>query len=141
MRSDLLTPIDYILLAFSCFFVILGAIRGASGIFSFLVGIVFSCAAVIFLWPTLESFVVQQPVRYLVACVGALLFFGGVRVIVRKVVNDILDQPADMIFGIVSGVVIAVLMFYISVNISTVRENSFIVHEMYEVIEGSDDVR
>ena len=141
MRFALLTPLDYILLALSCFFVLLGVVRGASGIFSFLVGIIFSGAAVIFFWPTLESLIAQQPVRYLVACVGALLFFGGVRVIVRKVLNDILDQPADMIFGLAAGVVIAVLMFYIAVNIETARDNSFVVHEMHEIIEGSDDVR
>ncbi len=137
----MLTPLDYIFLALSCFFMLLGVVRGASGIFAFLVGIVISAAAVIFFWPTLESVIAQQPVRYLVACVGALLFFGGVRVIVRKVLNDILDQPADMIFGLVSGVVIAILMFYIAVNISMARENSFIVHEMHKIIEGCDDVR
>ena len=41
---------------------------------------------------------------------AALLMFGIVRIIVKKTVKKLLDQPADSLFGLVLGVVISALL-------------------------------
>ncbi|MBO7206295.1 MAG: hypothetical protein J6W10_01635 [Kiritimatiellae bacterium] len=78
----------------------------------------------------------QVSVRYLVLIVGLLLIFGLIRVVVKKVVNGLLSQPADSFFGLLISVAASLMLVYIAANIPKVRDVSIIARESYEIIKA-----
>lgn len=115
---------------------ILGLFRGASGLFSFVSATIISIAAGIIVWPYAVSLCDQTSVRYLIVIVASLLAFGFVRVAVKKVVNGLLSQPADSIFGFLIGAAASLMLIYIAANIPKARDVSVIARESYEVIKA-----
>lgn len=126
---------DYAFLALSCFFVILGLFRGASGVFSFVAATVVSIAFSIFIWTYITGFFESQWVRVTLLIILGLLAFGFVRVIVEGLVTALLAQPADSIFGVILGIALGALVIYIAANIPLVREHSVIAREVSHLIE------
>lgn len=141
MISDTLGLLDYILLAVSCFFVIMGLFKGASGLFSFVTATITSVSASILLWPYIAARFPQLSVKYVVAIVVGLIIFGLIRIIVRKIVNGLLGQPADAIFGFVLGVLTSALLIYIASNIPYARSVSRIAHEADAIIKVGTHVQ
>lgn len=127
---------DYAFLALSCFFVILGLFRGASGVFSFVAATVVSIAFSIFIWTYITGFFESQWVRVTLLIILALLAFGLVRVIVDGLVTALLAQPADSIFGVILGIALGALVIYIAANIPKARDVSVIARESYELIKA-----
>jgi hypothetical protein len=132
----LLGVLDYTLLTISCLLVILGLFRGASGIFSFVAATIISIAAGIIVWPYALSLSDQASVRYLIVIVGSLVAFGFIRVVVKKVVNGLLSQPADSIFGFLTGAAASLMLLYVAANIPKARDVSIIARESYELIKA-----
>lgn len=127
---------DYAFLALSCFFVILGLFRGASGVFSFVAATVVSIAFSIFIWTYITGFFESQWVRVTLLIILGLLAFGLVRVIVDGLVTALLAQPADSIFGVILGIALGALVIYIAANIPKARDVSVIARESYELIKA-----
>ncbi len=127
---------DYAFLALSCFFVILGLFRGASGVFSFVAATVVSIAFSIFIWTYITGFFESQWVRVTLLIILGLLAFGLVRVIVDGLVTALLAQPADSIFGVILGIALGALVIYIAANIPKARDVSIIARESYELIKA-----
>ncbi len=127
---------DYAFLALSCFFVILGLFRGASGVFSFVAATVVSIAFSIFIWTYITGFFESQWVRVTLLIILGLLAFGFVRVIVDGLVTALLAQPADSIFGVILGIALGALVIYIAANIPKARDVSVIARESYELIKA-----
>ncbi len=115
---------------------ILGLFRGASGIFSFVAATIISIAAGIIVWPYALSLSDQTSVRYLIVIVGSLVAFGFIRVVVKKVVNGLLSQPADSIFGFLTGAAASLMLLYVAANIPKARDVSIIARESYELIKA-----
>lgn len=132
----MLGVLDYTLLTISCLLVILGLFRGASGIFSFVAATIISIAAGIIVWPYALSLSDQTSVRYLIVIVGSLVAFGFIRVVVKKVVNGLLSQPADSIFGFLTGAAASLMLLYVAANIPKARDVSIIARESYELIKA-----
>lgn len=132
---------DYVLLALSCFFVILGVFRGVSGFFSLVSGSIVSFASSVFLWPVICGRFASPWVRVALVILAALVVFGLVRVVVGRVVSRLLSQPADSIFGLVLGAALGALLIYVAAGIPVAREYSVIAREVSRLIEANGDAR
>lgn len=106
MQSLLLA--DWILVALTAVMAVTGLFRGFSGTIAFIAASVASTAAGSMAWAYDYTDVVW--IKALGALIIALLAFGLVRVIVRKCVNGLLAQPADSIFGFLSGLAFGALV-------------------------------
>lgn len=132
---------DYVLLALSCFFVILGVFRGVSGFFSLVSGSIVSFASSVFLWPVICGRFASPWVRAALIILAALVVFGLVRVVVGRIVSRLLSQPADSIFGLVLGAALGALLIYVVAGIPVAREYSVIAREVSRLIEANGDAR
>ena len=101
---------DYCLVVIGMFFAIMGLFKGLSGNLAFFVSLLASAFVARPLWMYLSAVLESLPLRAVAVFVISLLFFGLVRFIVKKCVNGLLAQPADAIFGFVSGLAIALLI-------------------------------
>lgn len=133
--------IDYILLALLCFFVIMGLFRGASGFFSFISATIVSATVALTSWPIVCGYTNSAWIRVLAIIVLVLLAYGVVRCLVGWLVNKLLAQPADAIFGMVLGAVLGALLIYIAANTALIREHSVIAREVSHLINVEKDVR
>lgn len=101
---------DWVILGFTATLAVTGLFRGFSGTLAFLAAS-FAAAAVSGLgWHYSESFMSAVWLRALATLVAALLAFGIVRALVRKIVNGLLAQPADAIFGFLCGLLAGALV-------------------------------
>lgn len=105
---ELLTP-DYIALAIALGGAIAGLFIGFSGALAFLVGSTTVAALTNVVWPTLTESIPNLGLRVLVLAIGALLVFGVVRLIVKKLVHGLVAQPGDAIFGAITASIAAFL--------------------------------
>ncbi len=102
---------DYVICGVAVVFAILGLFRGFSGTLGFLLGFVAAISLSTFGWAYSVSLTETLWVRALATLVAALLAFGLVRFLVKRLVNGLLSQPTDAIFGLVTGVAfVAVLL-------------------------------
>ena len=101
---------DYILLGFTVVVAVTGLFRGFSGTLAFLAASVAGAVTSAVCWRYSDAYMSAVWLRGLATLVAALLAFGLVRIIVRKLVNGLLAQPADAIFGFISGVLIGALV-------------------------------
>ena len=97
-------PADYVLGVFTAFLALGGLFRGFSGMFAMLVAGAASLA-----WPASAGMLSSVWQRGFAVCVCTLLVFGVVRIVVKKTVGGLLDQPLDAIFGCAVGLVCAAL--------------------------------
>lgn len=95
---ELLTA-DYVALIIALAGAVIGLFIGFSGALAFFCGSSAAAASATFVFPLLAGEIANVWVRGILVGVGALLVFGLVRLIVRKLVHGILAQPGDAIFG------------------------------------------
>lgn len=105
-----LLPADYVLCALTLTAAVLGLFRGFSGTLAFLVALAAGGIAASFSWRYSLGFSSEMWIRAAATLVVALLAFGLVRIIVKKLVNGLLAQPADAVFGLLVGIASGVLL-------------------------------
>ena len=103
-------PADYVLCALMLTAAVLGLFRGFSGTLAFLVALAAGGIAASFSWRYSLGFSAEMWIRAVATLVVALLAFGLVRIIVKKLVNGLLAQPADAVFGLLVGIASGVLL-------------------------------
>ena len=105
-----LLPADYAIGAVAVVMAFLGLFRGFSGTLAFAAA---SAAAMLvgsFGWTLSASFTDVAWQRAGGVLVAALLAFALVRIVVKRIVNGMLAQPSDAIFGMLAGLAITALL-------------------------------
>ena len=103
-------PADYVLCGITVVMAVLGLFRGFSGTLGFVLGAIAAAFAASFGWAYSASLTEVMWQRGAGVLVATLLAFGLVRLIVKKLVNGILAQPSDAIFGFLIGASLGVLL-------------------------------
>ena len=103
-------PADYVLCGITIVMAVLGLFRGFSGTLGFVLGAAAAVFAASFGWAYSASFTDVAWQRGVGVLVVTLLAFGIVRLIVKKLVNGLLAQPSDAIFGFLVGAALGVLI-------------------------------
>ena len=103
-------PADYALCGITIVMAVLGLFRGFSGTLGFVLGAVAAAFAASFGWAYSASFTEVAWQRGAGVLVATLLAFGVVRLVVKKLVNGLLAQPSDAIFGFLVGAALGVLI-------------------------------
>ena len=103
-------PADYVLCGITVVMAVLGLFRGFSGTLGFVLGVIAAAAVGSFGWTYSLSFTAVTWQRGVGVLVAALLAFGLVRLVVKKLVNGLLAQPSDAIFGFLIGAALGVLI-------------------------------
>ena len=105
-----LLPGDYVLCGLTLVMAVTGLFRGFSGTLAFVLATVAAGGVGILGWPYSESFTSVMWMRGAGTLVAVLLAFGLVRLIVKKLVNGLLAQPSDALFGALVGALVGVLL-------------------------------
>ena len=103
-------PADYALCGITIVMAVLGLFRGFSGTLGFALGAAAAAFAASFGWTCSASFTAVAWQRGAGVLVVTLLAFGIVRLVVKKLVNGLLAQPSDAIFGFLTGAALGVLI-------------------------------
>lgn len=103
-------PADYALCGVTIVMAVLGLFRGFSGTLGFVLGAVAAAFAASFGWVHSASFTDVAWQRGAGVLVATLLAFGIVRLVVKKLVNGLLAQPSDAIFGFLIGAALGILV-------------------------------
>ena len=103
-------PADYALCGITVVMAVLGLFRGFSGTLGFVLGAVAAAFAASFGWAYSASLTDVAWQRGVGVLVATLLAFGIVRLIVKKLVNGLLAQPSDAIFGFLIGAALGALI-------------------------------
>lgn len=109
MPADL-QPADYALCGLTIVTSVLGLFRGFSGMLAFLLATAAAVFAAMFGWTYSASFTPVAWMRAAGTLLGTLLVFGLVRLCVKKLVNGLLAQPSDALFGLAIGAAIGVVL-------------------------------
>ena len=110
MVTENFLPADYALCGITIVMAVLGLFRGFSGTLGFVLGAAAAVFAASFGWAYSASFTDVAWQRGVGVLVVTLLAFGIVRLIVKKLVNGLLAQPSDAIFGFLVGAALGVLI-------------------------------
>ena len=103
-------PADYALCGITIVMAVLGLFRGFSGTLGFVLGAIVALFTASFGWTYSASLTAVMWQRGTGVLVATLLAFGLVRLIVKKLVNGLLAQPSDAIFGLLIGAALGVLI-------------------------------
>lgn len=105
-----LQPADYVLGGIALVMAVTGLFRGFSGTLAFVLAVAAAVGMGVFGWSYSADFVLAVWMRIAGLLVLVLLTFGLVRALVKKVVNGILAQPSDALFGMLIGVAFGALL-------------------------------
>lgn len=130
MQPITMLPGDWVLGAITLTLAVMGIFRGFSGTLAFISAGACATTAAMFLWGYLTRWEMQMWARGAIALAISLLVFGIVRAIVKKVVNGLLAQPADAIFGVLAGIAVSALLVLIWAISGIGLEYSNIVREV-----------
>ena len=122
-------PADYALCGLTIVMAVLGLFRGFSGTLGFVLGAIAALFTASFGWTysaSLTAVVWQRGAGVLVA---TLLAFGLVRLIVKKLVNGLLAQPSDAVFGFLIGAALGVLILVAWAHSGIYLEYSILARE------------
>ena len=108
--ADGFLPADYALCGITIVMAVLGLFRGFSGTLGFVLGAIAALFAASFGWTYSASLTAVAWQRGAGVLVATLLAFGLVRIVVKKLVNGLLAQPSDAIFGLLIGAALGVLI-------------------------------
>ena len=122
-------PADYALCGITIVMAVLGLFRGFSGTLGFVLGVVVAAFTGSFGWAYSASFTEVVWQRGAGVLVAALLVFGLVRLVVKKLVNGLLAQPSDAIFGFLIGAALGVLVLIAWAHSGAYLEYSFLAKE------------
>ena len=103
-------PADYALCGLTIVMAVLGLFRGFSGTLGFVLGAIAALFTASFGWTYSASLTTVAWQRGAGVLVATLLAFGLVRLMVKKLVNGLLAQPSDAIFGLLVGAALGVLL-------------------------------
>lgn len=103
-------PADYVLMALAVASAVLGLFRGFSGMLAFCIATGAAGIAGSIGWRISEPVFEHLWMRALAVLAGLLVVFGIVRALVRRLVNGLLAQPADALFGFVAGIFLVALV-------------------------------
>lgn len=127
-------PADYALIAVTAVMAVLGLFRGLSGMIAFIAASVVSVFVATFGWNYTSLVSETLWVRAIADIVVTLLIFGVVRLIIQKVINGILAQPSDAIFGMLLGLSSGLLLALAWARSGIYLEYSNLVKEIAGVI-------
>ena len=122
-------PADYALCGITIVMAVLGLFRGFSGTLGFALGAVAAAGAGSFGWMYSASLTEVAWQRGVGTLVVALLAFGIVRLVVKKLVNGLLAQPSDAIFGFLTGAALGVLILVAWASSGAYLEYSVLARE------------
>ena len=122
-------PADYVICGLTVVMAVLGLFRGFSGTLGFVLGAVAAAFAASFGWVYSASVTTVAWQRGAGVLVATLLVFGIVRLVVKKLVNGLLAQPSDAIFGLLIGVALGVLVLAAWAYSGAYLEYSFLAKE------------
>lgn len=105
-----LLPADYVLCGIAIVFAVTGLFRGFSGTLAFVLAVVSASGVGAFGWSYSAEYILAVWMRAAATLVASLLAFGLVRAIIKKVVNGLLAQPSDALFGMLVGALFGVLL-------------------------------
>ena len=125
-----LLPADYALGAAAAVLAVLGLFRGLSGTLAFAAASAMAVFAGSFGWEYSAAFTAVTWQRAGGVLVATLLVFAIVRIVVRRLVHGMLDQPADAIFGLLTGLGLAALLVFAWARSGLFLEYSRLVQEV-----------
>ena len=123
-------PADWAIVAFATVAAVTGLFRGFSGTLAFLLACVLAVLGGNFCWLVSVLYLSATWQRAGVVLVTSLFIFGLVRFLVRKLVNGLLAQPADAIFGFLTGLLVGVLIPVVWAWTGMYLEYSFLAEEV-----------
>ena len=129
-------PGDWALGAITLSLAVMGLFRGFSGSLAFVSAGACATTMAMFSWGYLTRWDMQTWARGAIALTLSLLVFGCVRALVKKVVNGLLAQPADAIFGFIVGLGAGALAVVVWAKIGIGLEYSNIALEVAKYVGG-----
>ncbi len=133
-----LLPADYVLLAFTALCALVGLFRGLSGTLAFFVAVGAAVGVGYATWALSASALEGVWLRGLAAFIAALLAFGLVRLLVKKLVNGILAQPSDSLFGALIGLLVAAAVVFVWARSGIGTEYSVLAKSLQAQVGGND---
>ena len=116
---------DYVIMSVSVIAGIAGLFIGFSGTMAFCAATIVSALAGKLAWAMSADYLATNWTRGLATVIATLLIFGLVRWGVRRIVNGLLRQPADSIFGFlvgaITGIVLSTIVVYL-INFAQIAE-------------------
>lgn len=132
-----LLPADYVLLAFGALCALVGLFRGLSGTLAFFVAIGAAVGVGDGVWLLSPPYIETVGLRALASFVAALVAFGLVRLLVKKLVNGILAQPSDALFGLLIGLFVAMVVAFVWAKSGVGTEYSTLIQSLQTLIGGN----
>ena len=123
-------PMDWVLAGFVLSMAVMGLFRGFSGTLAFMAAIAVASVAGFKAWELAPNWLGQLWMCGAATLIVVLIVFGIVRLIVKKIVNGILAQPSDAIFGFVAGAVAGLVVIFVWAKTGLYTEYSNIVTEV-----------
>lgn len=123
-------PADYVLCGLATVMAVLGLFRGFSGTLGFVLAALAATLTATFGWTLSASFTEVTWQRAGAVLVATLLAFGLVRMIVKKLVNGLLAQPSDAIFGFLIGAALGALILVAWAHSGLYLEYSHLAKEL-----------
>lgn len=109
---------------------VMGLFRGLSGALAFLSAVISAGAVATFGWDASSRWLVEIWSRGAATLIAALLAFGIVRALVKKLAGSILSQPSDSIFGFILGLAMGALLAVVWAYLNIHLEYSSIATEL-----------
>ena len=122
-------PADYALCGLTVVMAVLGLFRGFSGTLGFVLGAIAALFTASFGWTYSASLTAVMWQRGTGVLVATLLAFGLVRLMVKKLVNGLLAQPSDAVFGFLIGAALGVLILVVWAHSGIYLEYSTLAKE------------
>lgn len=123
-------PADYILGGLTIVMAVLGLFRGFSGMLAFVLAAIAAAFAASFGWAYSASLTTVTWQRGAGVLVATLLAFGLMRLMVKKLVNGLLSQPSDAIFGFLIGASLGALILVAWASAGAYLEYSFLAQQV-----------
>ena len=121
---------DYVIGGVGVVFAVMGLFRGFSGTLAFFAAAAASAAAGVFFRQVAVDMFAAEWARILVNVAVAVVVFGIVRMVVKKIVNGLLAQPTDSIAGFLVGILLWAVLVYVATFVPELCERSAIVGEV-----------
>lgn len=121
---------DFVLLGIAAVMTLTGLLRGFSGTLAFVLASLAAAAVGTYAWTQLHAMSLQTWMQILAVILIGILVFGLVRLLVKKIVNGLLAQPADAVFGMIVGFAFALALAAIWAVSGIHHEQSRIVRQL-----------
>lgn len=127
---DAFQPADYALCGLTLVMAVTGLFRGFSGTLGFVLAAVAAVAVGFFGWSYSLALTNVMWMRVAGLLVVVLLAFGLVRMIVKKLVNGLLAQPSDALFGMLVGAAVGASILVVWAYSGLYLEHSHLAKEL-----------